>query len=212
MSKDIQITKGRKFDQVVEGARKVFLRDGFEGASVDDIAREAGVSKATLYSYFPDKRLMFMEIFRSEISRETTNARALVDVDLPVTQVLPFIAQMIAAHLVSEFGVRIFRLAIGEAERFPTLAREYYENGVMLLHGQLADYFRKCVEKGELMMDDVALATDQFIELCSVSIHDRACLLGPDSVDEKQSQRVCDGAVRMFLQAYGTEGNRAASF
>ncbi|WP_372674886.1 TetR/AcrR family transcriptional regulator, partial [Aquicoccus sp.] len=46
---------GRKFDQVLEGARKVFMADGFERASVDDIARAAGVSKATLYSYFPDK-------------------------------------------------------------------------------------------------------------------------------------------------------------
>lgn len=52
-----QIKKGRKFDQVLEGARVVFMRDGFEGASVDDIAREAGVSKATLYSYVPDKQI-----------------------------------------------------------------------------------------------------------------------------------------------------------
>ena len=53
------IRKGRKFDQVLEGARSVFLADGFEGASVDQIAKVAGVSKATLYSYFPDKRLLF---------------------------------------------------------------------------------------------------------------------------------------------------------
>ena len=43
-----EIKKGRKFDQVLEGAREVFMRDGFEGANVDDIARSAGVSKATL--------------------------------------------------------------------------------------------------------------------------------------------------------------------
>ena len=45
-----EIKKGRKFDQVLDGAREIFLRDGFEGASVDEIARAAGVSKATLYS------------------------------------------------------------------------------------------------------------------------------------------------------------------
>ena len=64
------IKKGRKFDQVVEGARTVFLRDGFEGASVDDIAREANVSKATLYSYFPDKRVLFLEIASQETHRQ----------------------------------------------------------------------------------------------------------------------------------------------
>ncbi|WP_291737881.1 TetR/AcrR family transcriptional regulator, partial [Leisingera sp. F5] len=56
---------GRKFDQVLAGAREVFLADGFEGASVDNIAKAAGVSKATLYSYFPDKRVLFMEVVRS---------------------------------------------------------------------------------------------------------------------------------------------------
>ena len=64
------IVKGRKFDQVLEGARTVFMRDGFERASVDDIAREAGVSKATLYAYFPDKRLLFMEIASAECRRQ----------------------------------------------------------------------------------------------------------------------------------------------
>ena len=60
------VRTGRKFDQVLEGARTIFLAVGFEGASVDDIAREAGVSKATLYSYFPDKRLLFTEVARTE--------------------------------------------------------------------------------------------------------------------------------------------------
>ena len=73
MPKALPVTRGRKFLQVLEGARTIFLRDGFEGAAVDDIAREAGVSKATLYSYFPDKRIMFMEVFRSELTRKAVN-------------------------------------------------------------------------------------------------------------------------------------------
>lgn len=73
MTRALPIIRGRKFAQVLEGARKIFLRDGFEGASVDNIAREAAVSKATLYSYFPDKRLMFIEVFRTEIVRGTAD-------------------------------------------------------------------------------------------------------------------------------------------
>lgn len=66
MTKSLPVIRGRKFMQVLEGARTVFLRDGFDGASVDEIARQAAVSKAKLYSYFPDKRTMFSEVFRSE--------------------------------------------------------------------------------------------------------------------------------------------------
>lgn len=211
MTRVLPITRGRKFAQVLEGARKVFLRDGFEGASVDDIAREAAVSKATLYSYFPDKRLMFIEVFRSELTRETADASALIDVDLPIEQVLPFIVQMISSYMVSEFGVRVFRVSVGESERFPTLAREYYDAGPGQLRGQLIRYFQRCVERGELVVNDFELAADQLIELSSASIQDRAVFLGTDSIDKDLLRRVNRGAVRMFLACYGVAGAQAGS-
>ena len=209
MSKDLPITRGRKFAQVLEGARKVFLRDGFEGASVDDIAREAAVSKATLYSYFPDKRLMFIEVFRAELSRDTADASALIDVDLPVEQVLPFIVQMISSQLTSDFGVRVYRVSVGEAERFPTLAQEYYDAGPGLLRSQLVRYLERCVQRGELVVEDLELAADQLIRLAGTTIHDRAIFLGRESVDRDMLRRVNRGAVAMFMAAYGVR-NRAA--
>lgn len=203
MAKSLPVTRGRKFLQVLEGARTVFMRDGFEGASVNDIARESGVSKATLYSYFPDKRIMFMEVFRSELAREAADASALTEVDLPVEQVLPFIVQIISAHMISEFGLRIFRVSVGEAERFPALAREYYESGPILLRQQLIAYLERCVQRGELRIPDMELAADQLIELASVSIHDRALFLGAASVDKALLRRVNSAAVQMFLACYG---------
>ncbi|MFV0408215.1 MAG: TetR/AcrR family transcriptional regulator [Paracoccus sp. (in: a-proteobacteria)] len=120
------VTRGRKYGQVLEGARRVFMRDGFAGASVDDIAREAAVSKATLYSYFSDKKLMFDAVFRDELERGRLDGKTLFGLDLPVDQVLRFTGHLIANHAVSEFGSRTLRLAIAEAERFPSLSAEYY--------------------------------------------------------------------------------------
>ena len=83
------IKQGRKWSQVLDGARTVFMRDGFEGASVDDIVREAGVSKATLYSYFPDKRHLFTEVARIECERMADETLAcLLANDLPTTYIL----------------------------------------------------------------------------------------------------------------------------
>ena len=74
------IRRGRKFDQVLAGARTVFMQDGFEGASVDDIARKAGVSKATLYAYFPNRHALVAEVgsraFRSLAARMRKDAAA----------------------------------------------------------------------------------------------------------------------------------------
>ncbi|SMO74122.1 TetR/AcrR family transcriptional regulator [Paracoccus laeviglucosivorans] len=203
MAKALPVTRGRKFQQVLEGARTIFLRDGFEGASVDDIAREAGVSKATLYSYFPDKRIMFMEVFRSELARQAADASALIEVDLPVDQILPFIVQIISAHIVSDFGLRIFRVSVGESERFPSLAQEYYEAGPTLLRQQLIKYLQHCVARGELRIPDFELAADQLIELSSATVHDRALFLGTKAIDKETLRRVNNGAVRMFLAYYG---------
>lgn len=207
MPRALPVARGRKFMQVLEGARRVFLRDGFEGASVDEIAREAGVSKATLYSYFPDKRIMFMEVFRNELAREAADASALIEVDLPVEQVLPFIVQIISAHMVSEFGLRIYRVSVAEPERFPSLAQEYYDAGPTLLRQQLVRYFDRCIQRGELRIPDLELAADQLIELASVRIHDRALLLGPQSVDKEQMRMVSRSAVAMFLACYGSTSN-----
>src|SRR6056297_4075879 len=108
--------KGRKFDQVLEGARQVFLSDGFEGASVDDIAKAAGVSKATLYSYFSDKRFLFMQVAKTECARQADHAIETIDMEAPVRQVLNNIAIEMMDFITSQFGKRIFRICVGESD------------------------------------------------------------------------------------------------
>lgn len=202
MPKSLPTARGRKFLQVLEGARTVFLRDGYEGASMDAIAREAGVSKATLYSYFPDKRMMFIEVFRGELIREAADAGALIDVDLPVRQILPFVVQIMAAHRISPLGLRMFRIGVGEAERFPELAREYYQSGPLLWRQKLVRYLERGVERRELAIADVELAADQLIALSATAIHDRALFLGSDAVDPEMVREVAEAAVRLFLAGH----------
>lgn len=200
------IVKGRKFDQVLEGARTVFLRDGFERASVDDIAREAGVSKATLYAYFPDKRLLFMEIATGECRRQTAEAEALIDVNAPVAQVLRLAAEKIMAFMMSDLGQRIFRIAVSEAENFPTFAHQFYHSGPLLIRARLAHYLRCGIERGELAIEDVDLAADQFTQLCKADLHDRMIFGAAPCCTPKDTARVIDGAVAMFMARYGVQG------
>ena len=96
--------QGRKLAQVLEGARTVFLRDGFEGAGVDDIAREAGVSKATLYSYFADKRFLFVEVAKIECRRQADAAISTMDMTGPPRQVLSEAAGHMSRFFLSDFG------------------------------------------------------------------------------------------------------------
>lgn len=199
-----EIRKGRKFDQVLEGARAVFLRDGFEGASVDDIAREAGVSKATLYSYFPDKRLLFMEVAKCECARQADEAAALIEPEqMPVAEVLRFAAERMIEYMSSPFALQTYRLCVAEADRFPQLGHEFYHSGPEVVRRHIVDYLGKAVAKGELRIDDLELAADQFAELCKVDIHNRLIFGVSGCCNPRDRDRIIDGAVEMFLARYG---------
>ena len=197
--------KGRKFDQVLEGARQVFLSDGFEGASVDDIAKAAGVSKATLYSYFPDKRFLFMQVAKTECARQADHAIETIDMDAPVGQVLHEIALEMVDFITSQFGKRIFRICVGESDRFPELGREFYDSGPKLIHDRLVEFFHKAVDRGELEITDFSLAADQFHELCKADLFPRMVFNMADDFTADEKMRVVNGAVEMFVARYGVK-------
>ncbi|WP_068116279.1 TetR/AcrR family transcriptional regulator [Tropicimonas marinistellae] len=200
---DNQIKRGRKYDQVVEGAREVFLQDGFEGASVDDIARAAGVSKATLYSYFPDKRLLFLEVAKAGCCQKAYDAVQEIDADRAPEDVLMAAATQMMCFFLSDIGRAAFRVVIAESERFPELGREYWLNGPARAREVLIAYFDKAIPRGELKIDDLELAADQFIELCKVDLFPRLLMGLDQEFSAAEHERIARGAVEMFMARYG---------
>ncbi len=197
------VRRGRKFEQVLDGARAIFLRDGFEGANVDEIAKAAGVSKATLYSYFPDKRLLFMEMASRQCALQSESAMTTIDPGQPPAVVLPLVARSFLRFVLSEMGQRIFRICIAEADRFPDLGRQFYQSGPMNMHRKLVTYLAASRDRGEVAVDDLELAADQFTELCKAGLWTR-CVFGvAEAPDEAAIARTVDGAVATFLARYG---------
>lgn len=200
---DQGVRRGRKFDQVLEGARKIFMRDGFERASADDIARESGVSKATIYACFPDKQLLFLEVARRECHRQTEAAEAMVEGDIPVRVALTIAAEQIVAFQLTEFGQRMFRIVVGEGERFPGLGRQFYDFGPGLIHDRLVHHLRCYVDSGQLLIDDFDLAADQFAQLCKATIHEKLIFGMAETITPELAHRSVHGAVEMFVARYG---------
>jgi TetR/AcrR family transcriptional repressor of mexJK operon len=197
-----EIRRGRKYDQVLDGARAVFLAEGFEGASVDAIARVAGVSKATLYSYFPDKRLLFMEVVRAECLRQADAAGVEIDLSAPPEVVLRAGARRIVAFYCSDFGRNVHRICVAESARFPELGRRFYASGAELARARIGDYLAAACARGELAIDDIPLAADQFVKLCEADLMDRVTCGLRSGFTEAEIARVVDGAVAMFLACY----------
>ena len=200
---DAIIRKGRKFDQVLEGAREVFLSEGYDGAGVDEIARRAGVSKATLYSYFPDKRLLFMEVAKRECCRLADDAMHLMGTQEDPAPILAIAARRIGDFFNSDISISVFRVCAAESERFPELAREFYLNGPSLGRARLMEFFTAADRAGRLRVDDPEMAADQFTELCKARIMTDRLFGIRAKFTRRELDRIADEAVATFMARYG---------
>lgn len=194
--------QGRKFAQVVEGAVTVFLREGYAGASVDDIAQAARVSKATLYSYFPDKAQMFAAAMRAETARLHASFSLDVAPGLPPEAGVPQIMGAIADWLADPARIRLCRIHVSEASRFPDLAAQFHAALHDLLQGQVRPHLDRWAAAGALDLDDSAAAAAELILLARTGWPD-ALLLGPPQPAGRARLRTgADRAAGLFLAAH----------
>lgn len=193
----------RKVEQILCGARAAFVELGYEGTTVDEIARRAKVSKPTLYAHLGDRRAIFAAVLRREFETQARDIFAETPPEAPVQASLQAIAEHYIAFLVSEPAQEIFRVVVAESHRFPDLGRAFYESGPGLGVARLAKYLNAVAARGDLAIDDVELAAHQFTELCRADLFYRRLLLGR-AVNKLEIGKVAAASVKVFLAAYGS--------
>jgi AcrR family transcriptional regulator len=187
--------------QILDGARKVFMNLGFDGASMGEIARAAGVSKGTLYVYFVDKNRLFEAIVEEEalghgqVEFNFDPAR-----DVPTT--LPEFGHAYIALLCRPGGGSAIRTVMAIAERMPDVGRRYYERVLENTINRLAAYLDARVKVGELAIDDCQLAASQFMLMCQASLFLPFIFQAAPPPSPARVTMVIDSATRMFLAAY----------
>ncbi|WP_285504815.1 TetR/AcrR family transcriptional regulator [Actinokineospora sp. NBRC 105648] len=191
---------------VVEAATTLFLRHGYLGTSVEDIAALAAVSKRTVYNNFQDKERLFTEIVIGVTATAERFADHLLGAlsDAPdVPAALGELARRHLAAITAPQVVRLRRLVVSEASRFPDLAREYHRRAPGRVLAALADAFAALHERGELAAPDPVRAAEHFSFLVLGAALDRA-MFDPESEPPAAAEleRVADDAVRVFLAAY----------
>ncbi len=192
--------------QILEGAKRVFVSTGFDAASMNDITRESGVSKSTLYVYFRSKEELFHALIAEE--REAYFAdieELLVDAGRPDVTLRRF-AQRLFDLMLSPEAMTAKRTVIAVASRMPELGREFYRRGPMRGLALVAEFIRRASELGTLKVEDHELAASQFIELATAGVLRRRFFddqAPPLSASERD--RIVDAAVRVFMAAYGPD-------
>jgi AcrR family transcriptional regulator len=193
-----------KRQQILEGARRVFLREGFDGASIGDIVRAAGVSKGTVYAYFPGKEKLFEALVIEDRRKQAEVLFTLDEGDRDVARVLTKLGETFLKMLVSEESLAFLRMVVGASAKFPEIGRAYFDAGPCYGSARLGAYFEKLTSQGLLKVDVPQHAAKQFLDLCKTGIHLRLILGDGKQPEPAEIAANIDSAVRVFLAAYGT--------
>lgn len=204
---DRETTSAGKRRAILEAATAAFLRNGYRGTSMDEIAAAARVSKQTVYKHFSDKERLFAEIVTATVHEAgdtveegVRNLQASGDVEADLRE----LARRQLHFVMQPRIMQLRRLVIGEANRFPELGRTFYEQGPRRTIAALATAFARLVERGQLHIEDPRLAAAQFNWLIMSEPLNQSMLLGDDHIpDPAELDAWADAAVRLFLAAHG---------
>jgi AcrR family transcriptional regulator len=196
----------RKRRAILEAGTTLFLRNGYRGTSMDEIAALAGVSKQTVYKHFADKESLFSEIVTTTVEEvaepihdEVLELQDSGDVEADLRD----LARQLLGQVMQPRILQLRRLVIGEAARFPELGRTFYEQGAGRTIAALATVFERLADRGVLQPGDPLLAAAHFNWLVMSIPLNRAMLLGEDAPpDSAELNQYADAGVRAFLAAY----------
>ncbi|WP_040684521.1 TetR/AcrR family transcriptional regulator [Nocardiopsis halotolerans] len=200
----------RKRRAILGAAEEVFLKGGYLGTNMDEIAAISGVSKQTIYKHFGSKEGLFVEI----VTSMTSGAGDAVHSEAPEPERAEEVAAYLRNYACRQLTVvltprlmQLRRMVIGEVARFPELARVLYECGPQRAISALAESFARLADRGLLSLEDPLRAASHFNWLVMSEPVNRAMLLGDEAIPSVEE--LCahaDEGVRVFLAAYGVEG------
>lgn len=188
--------------QIMEGARATFLARGFDGASMNDIARKAGVSKGTLYVYFASKEALFEALAREGKARQAERFAKLSE-DLPPAETLRRFGLSLLAIMTTPEAIAQVRAIIGVTAKFPQVGRAFYEAGPAHGAEKLAVYIAAETAKGRLSADDPATAATQFLDLCKSGLLQKLLFGVVEALTQAEIEANVARAVATFMAAFG---------
>jgi AcrR family transcriptional regulator len=188
--------------QIIDGAQKVFMAQGFDAASMGEIARVAGVSKGTLYVYFKDKEELFDAIVGMECRAHAEAIFSFDAHDHDVAAVLTRLGVAYAKFLCRPGGAAPLRAVVAIAERMPEMGQRFYETGPARGIAQLAAYLEAQVAAGALEVEDCEVAAAQFIDTCQSTLFKPMLFNFGTPPSNERVEHVVKIAVRTFMAAY----------
>jgi len=188
----------RRRQAMLDAAKAVFVEQGYANATLDEVIRRAGGSRATLYKQFGSKEGLFAGIITDICTGMVAPLSDSASDREPESVLLAF-GRAFMAGLMEPSGLQLYRVLIGEAARFPELAEAVYRSGPLVASDRLAAHLRRWAAEKRLKVADPEMAARQFLELIKGDLHVRALLRLQPPPTDAEVETCVQGAVRLFL-------------
>jgi TetR/AcrR family transcriptional regulator, mexJK operon transcriptional repressor len=192
-----QVEAERRHKILLRTAAELFVTRGLQGASIDAIARAAGVAKRFIYARYADKGELFVAAIQGFIGHRATSLYAFEVPNEPAEQGLLEFARQLVDLAVNPQNLAFFRMLIVEAPRYPSLAKLDGERNRHRVLGSILRLFAAYAERGEIVLYDAQMQAELFWILVVRGVQHRALILGPE--EPAQVERRLKAAVRLFL-------------
>ncbi|MDP8997062.1 MAG: TetR/AcrR family transcriptional regulator [Pseudomonadota bacterium] len=188
-----------KRQQILEGARRCFLAQGFDATSINDIVKAAGVSKGTVYAYFASKEKLFEALIYQDRRSQAEQYTTILDNGRPVGEVLYDFGISMVKLMSSEESIAQVRTVVAVADKFPEIGRSFYQAGPAFAYAKIATYLASRMAAGELRQVDPELAAMQFIDVISGCVHKPRLFNVQHLVKKRTVEEVVAAGVDLFL-------------
>jgi TetR/AcrR family transcriptional regulator, mexJK operon transcriptional repressor len=197
----------RKRQGILAAATELFLRSGYLGTNMDEVANLAGVSKQTVYKQFSSKEALFIEIVTNMTNAGSDAVHNAVPRFVDGGDLAEYLRDYAFRQLVVVLTPKLMQLrrtVIGEVGRFPDLGTKLYEAGPKRAVAAFAAVLSDLAQRGLLSIEDPATAASDFNWLAMSASLNQVMLLGDDAIPSRaQLRRHAAHSVRVFLSAYG---------
>lgn len=195
--------KEERREAIIAAARASFLENGYAATSMNSIAAAIGGSKGTLWAYFASKEELFAAVLDAEIARFQGEILAQLNLDEEVDVALRRFGRKWLGRILSQDALHLQRTMAAESERFPEMARLFYEQAPGRVEQRLTAYLQDATADGRLQACDPRLAARQLMHLCLANRYLR-CVWNIEAVpDQAAVDADVDAAVDTFMRAFG---------
>jgi AcrR family transcriptional regulator len=194
--------------EILSAALAVFLRQGYSRASISDIVGELGKAKSWLYTYYPSKEALFLDIVAFKAEEAAAAYGPAPDADVSLADALRIVGLRYLSIVLDKTQVDFYRMTIAEAPHLPAIGEIFHQQVRASIVAPLAARLQSVVEKSGAAFTDYLHAGEFFYDLCASGLHRRALIGVQERFSDEERRANVERAVSVLLSLCAPTSHR----